>query len=77
MSQTRDFIYFVTTSTFTAAAKEYAEQTGVTLINGTKLMELVEQSNQNETNYTEKDEQVELTKEDLRPHVPADMYQYL
>lgn len=72
-----DFIYFVTTSTFTAAAKEYAEQTGVTLVNGTKLMELVEQANQNETNHTEKDEQVELTKEDLRPHVPADMYQYL
>lgn len=72
-----DFVYFVTTSSFTSAAKEYAEQTDVTLINGTKLIELVEKANQHETNHTEKDEQVELTKEDLRPYVPADMYQYL
>lgn len=72
-----DFVYFVTTSTFTYAAKEYAEQAGVTLINGEKLMELVEQANQNETVSTEEDEPVDLTKEDLFAHIPPDMYQYL
>lgn len=72
-----DFIYFVTTSTFTYAAKEYAEQAGVTLINGEKLMELVEQANQNETVSAEEDEPVDLTKEDLFAHIPPDMYQYL
>lgn len=72
-----DFVYFVTTSTFTYAAKEYAEQAGVTLINGEKLMELVEQANQNETVSAEEDEPVDLTKEDLFAHIPPDMYQYL
>lgn len=76
MTMHTDFLYFITTSSFTSEAISYAKQTGVTLIDGTELMRLVELSNKSaDTQQQEPPELVELTKEDMRQYVAPDVYE--
>lgn len=70
-----DRMFFVTTSDFSAGAEEYAHETGVTLINGKKLLDILEKQH-----FLEKGTAVvyagecQLETYDLRPYVPDDIY---
>lgn len=66
---------FITTSDFSSAAISYAEEAGVELINGYKLMELLE-----EQNFFVKENvevsmlECQLQVSDMHPYVPNDIY---
>ncbi|WP_373132887.1 restriction endonuclease [Clostridium sp. M62/1] len=67
---------FITTSDFSVAAISYAEEVGVELINGNKLMELLDKQG-----FIEKEKvkinvmECQLEIADLYPYVPRDIYE--
>lgn len=67
---------FITTSDFSVAAISYAEEVGVELINGNKLMELLDKQG-----FIEKEKvkinvmECQLEIADLDPYVPRDIYE--
>ena len=71
-----DKMLFITTSDFSAAAISYAEEVGVELINGNKLMELLDKQG-----FIEKEKvklnvmECQLEIADLYPYVPRDIYE--
>ncbi len=74
-----DHMIFITTSNFTQAATQYAEETGVMLINGSRLLRMV-QTYMN----TETQEEIELSQEDwlltlddLKQYMPDDIWNLL
>lgn len=71
-------LLFVTTSDFSREAIEYAKATNVELINGTKLIDLVNQY-MKPLSTADKVEEFEwkLTKEDICKNVPVDIIEYI
>lgn len=71
-----DKMLFITTSDFSVAAISYAEEVGVELINGNKLMELLDKQG-----FIEKEKvklnvmECQLEIADLYPYVPRDIYE--
>lgn len=71
-----DKMIFITTSDFSVAAISYAEEAGVELINGNKLMELLDKQG-----FIEKKKvkinvmECQLETSDLYPYVPSDIYE--
>ena len=69
-------MFFITTSDFSVAAISYAEEVGVELINGNKLMELLDKQG-----FIEKEKvkinvmECQLEIADLDPYVPRDIYE--
>lgn len=71
-------LFFITTSYYSSGAVEYAYQCNVRLINGLELLDLVRKFmiSQNE-NITVSPYEWALSKEDLRPYIPSDIYDFL
>lgn len=73
-----DIMYFITTSTFSADAVAYAHQTGVVLIDGINLAALSNQYFASSSKAIKSDEEIliesEFTIEDMRSHVPKDIF---
>lgn len=71
-----DRMVFVTTSNFSAGAREYADQIGMELVNGERLMALhegIEVSLQAKQASEEHKDFVELTDEEICSFIPADI----
>lgn len=68
-------LIFITTSQFSKNAVEYAEKTGIELIDGQQLISLLTQYkiiNHSEVNIDSHD--CELTLSDLKPYIPSDIF---
>ena len=62
---------FITTSSFSKEAIEFARDTGVKLINGVDLMNLIHENDANEYDIGNS---WYLNEEDLRKRIPKDIY---
>lgn len=72
-----DNMIFITTSDFSASAILYAKESGVELINGRKLMELLDTQGFLERENVEVSiMECQLTISDLRSYVPKDIYEF-
>ena len=70
-----DKMIFITTSDFSPGALVYAKETGVDLINGLKLVELLKAQGfyqESKVSITQKEWQLQVR--DLRPYIPKDIY---
>ena len=66
---------FITTSDFSSGALTYAKETGVDLINGLKLVELLKaQGFYQESKISIAPKEWQLQVRDLRPYIPKDIY---
>ena len=71
-----DRMVFVTTSDFSSAAIDYAKETGVELINGHKLMDLLDKQGFIMKEKVEIDVmECQLEVSDLYPYVPDDIFE--
>lgn len=71
-----DKMLFITTSDFSVAAVSYSEEVGVELINGNKLMELLDKQGFIEKKKIKIDVmECQLETADLYPYVPRDIYE--
>ena len=66
---------FITTSSFSAPAESYAVETGVELVDGRRLLALVEKHLDRPAREQDRDPEQEywLTREDLRKYIPSDI----
>ena len=64
----------ITTSSFSADAIEYAEQVGIELINGTRLVNLCQQAFGSPANIYVPEAAFTLTREDIMSRIPEDMW---
>ncbi len=70
-----DRMLFITTSDFSQAAVEYAETTGVELINDYGLLEIMRKQGFLKKKYEDVDNrECELELRDMRAYVPGDIY---
>lgn len=69
-----DRMTFITTSDFSQQAVEYANQVGVELINGVRLIEYINKYLTNDFIDSTADEYIELTIDDFRSSMPPDVY---
>lgn len=70
-----DKMIFITTSNFSPGALAYAKETGVELINGSKLVELLKTQGlyqKDKISITPEEWQLQVC--DLRPYIPKDIY---
>lgn len=66
---------FITTSDFSAGAVEYAREVGMELVNGARLMDMLEQEGFLTRNATGVDvSEYQLRISDLYPYIPKDIY---
>lgn len=71
-------LVFITTSDYTVSAKEYAEQTGVELVNGIMLMNMIDcYIKPARMEVTLKEDEWLLCDEDIRKYIPEDIYSRL
>lgn len=71
-----DKMIFITTSDFSSGALTYAKKTGVDLINGLKLVELLKaQGFYQESKISIAPKEWQLQVRDLRPYIPKDIYE--
>lgn len=70
-----DNIVFITTSDFSEGAVQYAHDSGVSLINGEKLLNLLNTYGfVNASDFTVDTSEWQLNVSDLEPYVPSDIY---
>lgn len=67
-------MYFVTTSSFTPEAREYARETGVTLISGQKLVAMLQKQGLPKKEIRVTMEEWQLNIRDLKDFIPSDIY---
>ncbi|MEF2575720.1 MAG: restriction endonuclease [Eisenbergiella sp.] len=73
--QRADKMFFITTSEFSSVAKEYARSTGIVLIDGRRLLDLMAENglfSQQEKELEDGEYQLEIS--DMKEYVPADIY---
>lgn len=68
-----DYMVFITTSDFSPQAKDYANEIGVELINGKKLIKLLGKNFPNNLEVTI--EEIQLSLEDVCKYVPKDIFE--
>lgn len=75
MTKQANKMLFITTSTFSAPAEAYAADTGVKLVDGRRLLALVEKhiERPGRKQYVNPDQEYWLTREDLRKYIPSDI----
>lgn len=72
--QQAEKMFFVTTSSFTPEAQEYAKETGVTLIPGQKLLSMLQKYGFPKQEIKVKRKEWQLTSRDLQKMIPPDIF---
>lgn len=65
-------MWFVTTSSFSAPAAAYGKEQGIQMIDGKRLLELIERSNGAKKKRLDA-RSLSLTRADFRTHIPPDI----
>ena len=75
MTKQASKMLFITTSSFSAPAEVYAAETGVKLVDGRRLLALVEKHMERPVRklYGDPDQEYWLTRDDLRKYIPSDI----
>lgn len=71
------YLFFITTSTYSSSAKEYAKETGVKLIDGIQLLELIHTYNKTKNEEITVEDEWFLNDDDLKKYIPKDIYEVL